>query len=271
MRPTFVILMTLIPFLCRAQLDDQSSRRLMVARDAEKKRDYAAAAMEYEAILKEQPGIAVIHQSLAITYHLQNRSPEAIAEFQKALRLDASLWGSDLFLGMDFYKTNRFSDAKVPLERSIALNAKMAEPDARYWLGMTAMALEQPDDAVSDLNRDLELKPGDPDVLYYLIKAYDETSDSAFRKIGKLEPEAGAVHFLQAERFLDENRRDLAALQFSTAVGLRPDFEGWLDLPVSQSNAKLIRDPQDDAVVAAWTKLKADSSAHPRMRANPDR
>src|SRR5579863_3919009 len=117
--------------------DGQISERIEAAQRAERAQDYASASHEYQEILKLQPGLALIRQSLAITYHLQNRYPEAIAEFQRALRLDSTMWGSDLFLGMDFYKTNQFPEAIAPLEKSLSLNEKMAEPEARFWLAMT--------------------------------------------------------------------------------------------------------------------------------------
>ena len=96
--------------------ETQIAERLEAAQRAERAQDYAAASREYEEILKVQPNLPLIRQSLAITYHLQNRFPEAIAEFQRALRLDATLWGTYLFLGMDYYKTNQFALA-IPAAR----------------------------------------------------------------------------------------------------------------------------------------------------------
>jgi len=128
--------------------EDQIARRLEAAQRAERAQDYAAASREYDEILKLQPNLVLIRQSLAITYHLQNRYPEAISEFHRALRLDTTLWGACLFLGMDYYKSNQFALAIQPLEKSISLNAKMAEPEARFWLGATYSALDRHEDAV---------------------------------------------------------------------------------------------------------------------------
>jgi tetratricopeptide (TPR) repeat protein len=209
-------------------LEEQIARHLAAAREAEKNQDYPTASRQYEEILKQQPKLAMIRQSLAITYHLQNRYLDAISEFQRALRLDSTMWGSCLFLGMDYYKTNRFSLAIAPLENSISLNAKMAEPEARFWLAATYSALDRPEDAVRELRRDLVLRPANLDVLYYLTKAYDQAAAAAFQRLGVIEPRAAAVSLLQAERFLDENRRDLASLQYRTALALRPDLAGWI-------------------------------------------
>ncbi len=212
----------------RSAIEEQMSVHLAAAQQAERVKDYAAASREYEEILKQQPKLALIRQSLAVTYHLQNRYPEAILEFQRVLRLDSTMWGSCLFLGMDYYKTNQFRLAIAPLENSISLNAKMAEPEARFWLAVTYSALDRPEDAVRELRRDLTLRPGDIDVLYYLTKAYDQAAGSVFEHLGQIDPHAAAVSLLEAERFLEENRSDLAALQYRNSLRLRPDFAGWI-------------------------------------------
>ena len=212
----------------RPTSEEQIARHLAAAQQAERVKDYPSASQEYEEILKQQPKLALIRQSLAVTYHLQNRYPEAISEFQRALRLDSTMWGSCLFLGMDYYKTNQFRLAIAPLEKSISLNAKMAEPEARFWLAVTYSALDRPEDAVRELRRDLTLRPGDIDVLYYLTKAYDQAAGYAFERLGQIEPHAAAVSLLEAERFLEENRSDLATLQYRNSLHLRPDFAGWI-------------------------------------------
>ena len=222
------------------------AQRLEAAERAQHAQDYAAAGHEYQEILKVQPNQPLIRQSLAVTYHLQNRFPEAIAEFQRALRLDSTLWGACLFLGMDYYKINQFALAIQPLEKSISLNAKMAEPEARFWLGNTYAALNRQEDAIREFRRDLELRPKDVDVLYSLTRAYDQAAAAAFERLGQLEPRSAAVSILQAERFMEENRADQARVEYRNAVRLRPDLAGWipalaaLDLPASGDSAPTI-------------------------------
>ncbi|HEX4769807.1 MAG TPA: tetratricopeptide repeat protein [Bryobacteraceae bacterium] len=208
--------------------DATTARHLAAAQQAEQAHNYAEASREYQEILKTAPSLALIHQSLAITYHLQNLFPQAIAEFERAIRLDPTLFGSYLFLGMDLYKTNEFKRAIAPLEKSIELNRAMAEPEARFWLAATYSALDRHDDAVRELRLDLALRPKDCDVLYSLTKAYDQAAAAAFERLGRIEPLSAAVALLQGERFAEENRLDLARLQYRNAVALRPDFASWL-------------------------------------------
>ena len=207
--------------------DETLAQRLEAAHHAENLKEFPEASRQYEQILKLQPKLPLIHQSLAVTYHLQNRYSEAISEFRQALRLDPKLWGADLFLGMDYYKSNQFTLAIEPLRTSIALNAKMAEPEAHFWLAVTYSALGKPSEAVRELRRDLELRPNDVEVLYYLTRAYDDAASPIFERLGQIEPQSAAVSLLQAERFTQENRADLARLEFRKALQLRPDLADW--------------------------------------------
>lgn len=230
------------------------AQRLEAAQKAERAGDYAAASGEYEAILRVQPKNALIRQSLAITFHLQSRYPEAIAEFQRALRLDPSLWGAELFLGMDFYKTNQFSLAIPPLEKSIVLNARMAEPEARYWLASAYSALGKHEDALKELRRDLELRPKDVDVLYSLTRAYDQSAAALFERLGQIEPNSAAVAILQAESLAEEKRQGLARAQYQRALRLRPDFAGWIPA-LAGDNAPA---PEEPDSLISYTDARAN-------------
>jgi len=183
--------------------DSSTAQHLDAARQAEQGHNYAEASRQYQEILKANPKLALIHQSLAVTYHLQNLFPQAIAEFEQAIRLDPTLFGSYLFLGMDFYKSNQFKLAIAPLQKSIELNAAIAEPEARFWLAAAYSALDRPLNAVRELRRDLLLRPKDCDVLYYLIKAYDQSSAGVYERLGRIEPRSAAVALLQGERLAE--------------------------------------------------------------------
>jgi tetratricopeptide (TPR) repeat protein len=207
---------------------DEVSSRLEAARRAEREKDYAAASREYEAILRLQPGLSLVRQSLAITYHLQNRFEEAVGEFERALAANASLWGSHLFLGMDLYKMNRFEAAVPPLLKAIELNRERTEPEARYWLGVTYYALGKPADSIRELQRAAALKPGDIETMYQLTLAYEAGAASAFEAIEKIDPHAAATYLLQAERFVSESRADLARIEYAKALRLRPDYADYV-------------------------------------------
>ncbi|MFN7995606.1 MAG: tetratricopeptide repeat protein [Bryobacteraceae bacterium] len=210
----------------RAASDIES--RLNAAREAERAHDYARAGAEYEQILRLHPDMAVIHQNLGLTYHLRNRFADAGREFARAIQLDGSLWGAHLFLGIDDYKTNRFDKAIASLQKSITLNSQ-AEPEARFWLGASFSAAGRPADAVREYRRTAELRPNDIEVSYALAKEYDAEATRVFDQIRRVAPRAGAVSLLRAERFLADNRADLASIEYRNALLVRPDYRG--DIP----------------------------------------
>jgi len=213
-------------FLLAPGADGEVRQRLAAAQQAEQKQDYASAGAQYQAILAEHPEMATIRQSLALTYHLRNQFTEAISEFQRAVAADPTLWGSYLFLGMDYYKTNQFEKAIGALQKSVALNGKMAEPEARFWLGASEAALGRQSEALREFRRAAELRPKDVETLYQLAKTNEENASATFQKIGQLNPRAAVVSLLQAERFAAENRREQARSEYRVAVTLRPDFAG---------------------------------------------
>ena len=75
------------------------------AQEAQQRHDYAAAEREYRAILVEAPNFAEVHMNLGLLYQLQDRVPEAMAEFRRALKIKPTLAGANFFLGVDYCKS----------------------------------------------------------------------------------------------------------------------------------------------------------------------
>ncbi len=224
----FLLLFFFPPSSFQAQLppEPRIESLLQAARAAEQIKDFEAAAASYQEILRIRPQWALIHQSLGVVRHLQNRYPDAIAAFESALKLDPSLWGSHLFLGMDRYRTNQFQLAIPALQQSIKLNPKLAEPEARMWLGSSYLALEQHDEAVEHFRRLVELKPRDLEALFNLAQAYSRYSSALFKKISVFEPESAEAHRLQAEWLEWQEKSEEAIKEYQRVASLRPEWEG---------------------------------------------
>ena len=205
-----------------SDVESKINALLAAARQAEGRKDFAAASGHYQRILTIKPDWALIHQSLGLSYHFQSRYSEAIAAFRKALELDERLWGAHLFLGMDYYRTNQFPEALPALQRSLALNAEMAEAEAGLWLGLSYVALGRSEDAI----RQWEAGPGDVERLYHLARAYDRRAAELFERIGQLDPGSASVAILQAERAASEGRWSAAETDYRSAVARRPDLAG---------------------------------------------
>jgi len=165
---------------------DLLRQHLESALNAQKIKDYAKAAEEYQKLVKLLPNDAGIYQSLGLVLHLQNKFDEAISPFQRALTLDPSLWGSNLMLGIDYFKTNQFSKAIEPLEKALELNPELAGVEGHFWLGATYMALQQYHKAIPELERRRDQTPRDIEVLYNLGTAYQQFSIQLTGKLKSL-------------------------------------------------------------------------------------
>ena len=207
-------------------LPPEIEEQLRIAQEAEKNKDYERSAEAYRKILKLQPQWALIHQSLGVVNHLQNKYPEAISSFETALKLDPTLWGSHLFLGMDYYRTNQFSRAIPALQQALQLNPEMAELEARFWLGSSFLALEQFDKAIEQFRRLVELKPRDLEALYNLAQTYSRYSSALFKEIGDINKESAEAHRLQAEWYMSQGKLDQAIDEYQQVAVLRPQWEG---------------------------------------------
>ncbi len=256
--------------------------QLRIAQEAEKSKDYERSAGAYKKILKVQPKWALIHQSLGVVNHLQNRYPEAISSFEIALKLDPTLWGSYLFLGMDYYRINQFSRAIPALQKALQLNAEMAEMEAHFWLGSCFLALEQFDKAIEQFQRLVELKPRDLEALYYLSQTYSRYSSALFKKIGDINKESPEAHRLQGEWYVSQGKLDQAIDQYQQVAGLRPQWEGvhleLSNLFLKQENLtkasqelenELKISPNDKTVQLQLSAIRAKLPKNPNQSSEP--
>lgn len=198
------------------------------AQEAEKGGNYQEAGESYQRILELRPRWALIHQSLGVTYHLRGHYSEAIEALEKAIALDDQLWGAHLFLGMDYYRTNQFEKAIPALKRSLELNLDRTESEARLWLGLSYAALGAHKSAVDELRRAQTLRANDVEVLYQLGRAYDRYGSLQFERIQEIDAASSLVHLLQAERYASEGREELARIEYSEALSVRPDLREWV-------------------------------------------
>lgn len=221
-----LVLVTTLSPQAQVSPERQIEHHLQEAQAAEKSKDYDRAAAAYRNILKIRPQWALIHQSLGVVYHLQSRFPEAISSLEKALKLDPSLWGSQLFLGMGYYRTNQFLKGIPVLEQSIKLNPKMAEGEARLWLGSSFLALNRFEEGIAQFQKLSEIMPRDLEALYNLAETFNRYSSTLFEKITVSDPESPEAHRLQAEWFEWQEKTDEAIGEYREVLKTRSDWEG---------------------------------------------
>ena len=96
------------------------------AQQAQRQNDYATAEKEYKSVIALAPEFAEVHMNLGLIYQLQNRFPEAMTEFRRALKLKPSLTGANFFLGVDYCKMGEGAKGRSIFESGAESVAKPA-------------------------------------------------------------------------------------------------------------------------------------------------
>ena len=194
------------------------------AKAFEAARDFASAADCYASFLKQHPDRADIFQRQGLVYYLSNRFSEAAGAFERALRLDPSLWPAELFLGESEYRTGQYGKALVSLQK--VLKVKPDLPEAHFWLGSTLLALGKSEDAAGELEKVPKDSSEAMDAYYLLTQAYHKTAEFYYAQIAKENSDSYRVHQLAGESLAWEGKYQKAILEYRKALRLKPDLEG---------------------------------------------
>jgi tetratricopeptide (TPR) repeat protein len=103
--PTFVLLISFVGKLfgqggaTEAFQTPAVRAHFEAAQEAQKHSDFATAEREYQAVLAAAPQFAEVHMNLGLVHQLENRIPEAMADFRRALAIKPALAGYPLLEG----------------------------------------------------------------------------------------------------------------------------------------------------------------------------
>ena len=114
----------------------------MLGEMLEARGDLAGATAAYERAIRARSGSAVAHDKLGFVLGRQERIPDALAEFSRAIKLDPLLFEAQYHLGATRWWTRDLHGALAPLRAAVRLRPDHAE--ARYYLGATLRQSGQP-------------------------------------------------------------------------------------------------------------------------------
>ena len=154
---------------------------------------FADAERALAESIRLAPDCHMSHRNLGAVYHMQGRFPEAAAEFQKSLQIKpgASTYTN---LGTALFFQGLYQQSVAAMEKAVELGANNHQlwanlGDAyRYTKGNEQKAREAYTRAVQLARKELEGKPGDPDLLSRVALSLSKGGD---RQQGLAE--AGAV------------------------------------------------------------------------------
>ncbi len=207
-----------------AAVTERVRTHFSAAQQAQQRSDYAAAEREYRAVLAELPNFAEVHMNLGLLYQLQDRTPEAMAEFLRALKLKPTLAGANFFLGVDYCKTGDGTKA-IPYLKA-ASRQEPNRPDIWSWLA-TAQEISGDNQAeVRTLKHALSIEPRDVDLLYLLGHAYEKLGKQEVSRLENAAPASSWSEQLLGESYSSSSQWSFAVIRFQNALAQTPNRAG---------------------------------------------
>lgn len=163
--------------------------------------------------------------------------PLVAALCQRALDLNSGYGDAYAYLGYTQWQLGKIDEASVSLKRSVELAPDHAL--GHYFLGGLLRAQKQPQEAIDEFNRVLELDPANADAYIDLAGAAVqipnyELAEIALVKAVELHPDNFAYRMALAHLYVDHTYRvDRALPQLEAALRLNPksadakDLQGW--------------------------------------------
>src|SRR5712692_10538228 len=194
------------------------------AQQAQRDKDYAAAEREYQAVLALAPDFAEVHMNLGLIYQLQDRIPEAMTEFRRALKIKPALAGANFFLGVDYCKMGEGAKA-IPYLKAAA-RAEPNRTEIWSWLATAQELSSEIQAEVVTLKRALELEPQNVDLLYLLGHAYERLGKKEVKALEKAAPGSSRAEQLLAEGYPASNEWPSAVIHFQNALAASQNRPG---------------------------------------------
>jgi tetratricopeptide (TPR) repeat protein len=216
-----------------------SAPDLSAASRAEQAGDFAAAEAVYVQLVSQRPD-AALYQRLGLVRHMQNKFGSAVEAFKQAVKLDASLWSSHLFLGIDLYRMNQFDEADAHL--AIANRLHPSEPEIMFWSGATKLARHDFMAGFEILESVLERNPSNSEVLRMLAESYASFGTSLLNEVGEKYPNSPAGLIVQGKAFEFEGAYGPALDSYRAALNLAPGRPGLRE-SINRVEALLHNDP----------------------------
>jgi tetratricopeptide (TPR) repeat protein len=241
------------------------AQSIQQAQEFQARGDWRAAEQTWRALIGQAPQDYRLWTSLGVTLSHQERYPDAITAYQKALTIQPKDPQTELNLGIAYFKAGKLPQAIPPLERAAATLG--TNPQIETLLGMSLFGTGKYLDAARYLE---EASAADPDNLglqqvlaqsYLYGKQYDK-AQSEFERMLIRDPDSPNVHMLLGEAYDANGQLKQAIAEFEAAArkGNLPNLHFglgyllWKDSKYDQAEAEfrteLSSDPRNYQALA---------------------
>ena len=246
---------------------DEVSVRLRLGAAARKRGDWKGARRHYEAAEEHSGTDARVANALGEVLLFEGRTFEALASFRRAARLDSSLVGAYVNIGLTHLRHGgRTLEAVAALERAVALSSGSSQA----W-GLLGWAYDQKEDtaaAVLAYSRAIELAPGNAEQYHRLGMIYQRRgiwseAERLYEQALVRKVDLTQTHFNLGFVYLEQGRYERAVEKNEKVLELDP---ASVDACVNLASAWLGLGERERAM-AAYERalaLMADDAGDPR-------
>jgi tetratricopeptide (TPR) repeat protein/serine/threonine protein kinase len=204
----------------------------------------------YRVAVALRPQCAAAHNNLGAALAEKKELDDAIAEFKKAIEIDAMHDSAHFNLGVALAEKYQFDDAIAEFKLVIEMHPKYIM--AHYGLGNALAAKKQLDDAIAEFKKAIEMDPKFPLAHSGLGTALVEKNEfddaiAEFRTAIKIDPKDAPAHSGLGNAFHGKRQFGDAIAEYKKAIDLDPNFA------VAYSNlGNVLREKKqlDDAITA---------------------
>src|ERR1039457_1124249 len=140
-----------------------------------------AAAHEYLAVLRLQPGLPEAYVNLGLVYYAQAKLEDSARALTTASKLRPGMRGVSLWLGIDNVRLSRPAQGAALLREAIRQDP--TDKLAQSWLGTALWDAGQMDAALLQLGKACARFPDDPDLLFARGEAYGKAATQQTEKL----------------------------------------------------------------------------------------
>jgi tetratricopeptide (TPR) repeat protein len=195
------------------------------ARQLQAKGDLHGAESRYVQFLKLAPRSAEGHANLGVVLSDEGNVEAAVREYETALRLNPSLYGINLDLGIAYFRKADYLKALAPLQKY--LSGRPASFQARELLGLSYMELDRYQEAIDRLGP--MRAGGNPVVLYALAACFVrlrkmDDAQAVMRSLLTSGPDSPSVLFIMGEIYVGLHQFPQALKEFQGVYSADPRF-----------------------------------------------
>jgi hypothetical protein len=128
------------------------------------------------------PHDADAHYQLGLIHQRRRQFSEAIARFERAVKIDPSMADAHMQLGVIAREQGRFDESIRHLQKAVALDDKLAQSDVWRELGAAYLAAGRVDEARAALEKYTTRREYDPEGLYWYGKTLKQLGRAAEAK-----------------------------------------------------------------------------------------